>query len=245
MLPDELTHQGNFLFRWRSYLPVLLLALVVPSLRDADRFELWVGDAIDDAFELACLSVTLLGVVMRVLTVGFVPASTSGRNTKRQKAATLNTTGMYSIVRHPLYVANFLIFAGLIAHMGVWYLTLMSVLAYCLYYERIMYAEEAFLRSRFGDAFTRWAVRTPGFLPRFSHACRPAQPFSWRMAVRREHSTVLCVAALLYLLDIAGDLMTEGVLEHEPVKLSLMIAAILGSLCIHLLKRHTTALRAP
>ena len=33
--------------------------------------------------------------------------NTSGRNTHDQVADSLNTSGIYSIVRHPLYVGNF------------------------------------------------------------------------------------------------------------------------------------------
>ncbi|MEI3423359.1 MAG: hypothetical protein V8R91_21190 [Butyricimonas faecihominis] len=41
------------------------------------------------------------------------------------------------------------------------------VLAYWLYYERIMYAEEQFLRNKFGVAYINWAEITPTILPNF------------------------------------------------------------------------------
>ncbi|MGB8874133.1 MAG: hypothetical protein WCC75_12145, partial [Desulfobaccales bacterium] len=44
---------------------------------------------------------------------GLPPRGTSGRNTQGQVAETLNTTGIYSLVRNPLYLGNFLIWLGL------------------------------------------------------------------------------------------------------------------------------------
>src|SRR5438132_991783 len=109
-LKEELQQQGDWLFRWRSYVPlalvpVLLAAIVTeePPVRSpADRW--WM---------LFCLGVSLVGLGIRVLTVGFVPRGTSGRNTRRQMARQLNSTGMYSVVRHPLYLGNMVIWLGI------------------------------------------------------------------------------------------------------------------------------------
>ena len=46
-------------------------------------------------------------------------------------------------------------------------------LVFWLYYERIMLAEEEFLRARYGKAFDDWAARTPAFLPNFRHWVPP------------------------------------------------------------------------
>ncbi len=56
--------------------------------------------------------ISFFGLALRVIVVGHAPYGTSGRNTREQVADTLNTTGMYSIVRHPLYLANYLIILG-------------------------------------------------------------------------------------------------------------------------------------
>lgn len=45
-------------------------------------------------------------------TIGQVPKGTSGRNTSQQVADTLSTDGVYSVVRHPLYLGNFLMCMG-------------------------------------------------------------------------------------------------------------------------------------
>ena len=54
--------------------------------------------------------ISFLGEAIRIFTVAYTPAGTSGRNTKQQLADTLNTTGIYSLLRHPLYLGNFFMF---------------------------------------------------------------------------------------------------------------------------------------
>ena len=50
--------------------------------------------------------------MIRIYTVGTTPAGTSGRNRDKQIAEKLNKTGVYSIIRHPLYLGNLLIWLG-------------------------------------------------------------------------------------------------------------------------------------
>jgi len=101
-LREDFERQGNWLFRWRSYLPLLIIPLFFVALislangiqdNSASDHEFW---------EAFCFVLSLLGFAMRCLTVAYVPAGTSSRNTKEQIANALNTTGIYSIVRHPL-----------------------------------------------------------------------------------------------------------------------------------------------
>lgn len=243
MLTDQLQHQGSFLFRWRSYLPLALAPVILFAMRDADSLDRIIGERADDIFEVTCVGTSLLGLALRAAIVGFVPRSTSGRNTKSQKAATLNTTGMYSVVRHPIYLANFLIFIGMIMSIGVWYLGVIAVLAYFLYYERIMCAEEAFLESRFGDTFTRWADRTPACIPRFSQWRSPALPFSWLTVLRREYSTVMGAVLAFYLLEVVEDLIAHGAIDLEPPVLIATASTIAICLVLRTLHKHTTLLR--
>ncbi len=62
----------------------------------------------DLAYEFMCFTVSLKGIMVRIMAIGYIPKGASGRNT-RQKADDLNTTGMYSVARNPLYSGNYLI----------------------------------------------------------------------------------------------------------------------------------------
>lgn len=197
-LTDEMGAQGSWLFRWRSYLPLLLLGVLLPpSLYglhwpfDSHRFHVM--------WEFACLLVSFSGIAVRCATVGFVPRDTSGRGTLRPNAAVLNTTGMYSLVRHPVYLGNFLIGLGVTLVWFDWWAPVIYSLCFWLYYERIMIAEERYLERRFGDTFRRWASVTPSFLPRPTQLRRwkrPVMPFSPRSTVQREYSTLALVIVL-------------------------------------------------
>ncbi len=110
-LREEFEKTGNWLFKWRSYLPVFFFGLALLSLR---HFRPLQNNIAEVLWELFCLSVSSLGLAVRILTVGFTPHRTSGRNTQHgQVANSLNVTGIYSVTRHPLYLGNSLMWFGI------------------------------------------------------------------------------------------------------------------------------------
>ncbi len=118
-LREEMERSGNWLFRWRSYLPLLLLLPMTLAIERSHA--LGVRDARPDFWPLVCMGVSFFGLAIRVAAVGYAPAGTSGRNTKAgQVARSLNTTGMYSLVRHPLYLGNFVIWIGVSMYAMLW-----------------------------------------------------------------------------------------------------------------------------
>jgi protein-S-isoprenylcysteine O-methyltransferase Ste14 len=220
-LVEQMGQTGDILFRWRSWLPLLLLPLFVASFSGghptgSPSFEFW--------WEVACFAVSMVGLVLRVITVGTAPRGTSGRNTREQKAAVLNTTGPYSVVRHPLYLANYLIALGLSLFTRTWFLPIIVSLATVLYYERIAAREEAFLESRFGEAFREWAARVPAAIPRPSLWRPAALPFSWQRALGREFYAISEVAVAFFVLDVLEDWTVHRHLELDPVWTTVAVA---------------------
>lgn len=211
MLIDEITANGQFLFRWRSYLPVIVFPLLFVGLRYPLE-----NHFLHFAWELICPSLSVFGLVIRVATVGFAPQGTSGRGTKSMRADTLNTVGMYSVTRNPLYLGNFLIFLGVLLYVGSWYVTLIGALAFWLYYERIILAEEAFLTAKHGEAFRRWAASTPVFVPRMSMWRVPAASFSIRSVIRREYHTLFAAIFLFAGVEMARDYSVYHQFALEP-----------------------------
>lgn len=242
-LEESLRANGNWLFRWRSFLPMLLVAAIAVAMWDFDYFlgryeyqEMW---------ELFCLVISCLGLLVRILTVGHAPKYTSGRNTSKQIAAELNTTGMYSMVRHPLYLGNFLIWMGILLVCHNLWLTTSFCLAFFLYYERIMLAEEHFLRGKFGDSFLEWAAQTPAFVPAVTKR-RPANlEFSFPTVLRREYTAMLGIVGGFFLLQVVGDARVEGRLViHIPWLVFVLVGAA-TFLVLWSLKRWTRVLEVP
>jgi len=100
---------GNFFFKWRSFIPLVLVPFLFFVLKNKSLY----NESL--FFKWFCFNVSLIGIIIRCLVAGYVPKGTSGRVSK-QEAEKLNTTGLYSILRHPLYVGNFFIFLGLLLY---------------------------------------------------------------------------------------------------------------------------------
>ncbi|HET7321688.1 MAG TPA: isoprenylcysteine carboxylmethyltransferase family protein, partial [Longimicrobiaceae bacterium] len=202
-LREDFERSGLWLFRWRSYLPVLFLLLFVGPMLHFTYFG--GSETTDRVWELFCLLIALSGLAVRVVAVGFTAPGTSGGNTRAQRADSLNTTGMYSVVRHPLYLGNFLMWMGvaLLPHHA--WLAAVVALVFCVYYERIMFGEEEFLRKKFGSPYEEWASRTPAFVPAFSRWTPPRYPFSLRLTLRREHPGFFALIILFTAIEVLGD----------------------------------------
>ena len=209
MIRDEFVKSGHWLFRWRSYTPLILAAVLLASLQG---FTYPMGShALDQVWDFCCYGLALLGLTIRVLTVGFVPRDTSGRNTAKGQVATrLNTTGIYSLLRHPLYFSNFWMWMGVAVFPRVWWVPVLMMLVYFLVYERIISAEEDFLAEKFGDEYVAWANKTPIMWPRFRNWVRPDLPFSWRAVLRRENSTFLGMTTIFFILEMMETWEAEG-----------------------------------
>ncbi|MFZ2089652.1 MAG: isoprenylcysteine carboxylmethyltransferase family protein [Desulfobaccales bacterium] len=242
MLADEFIKTGNWLFRWRSYLPLALLVLAVPAVADSTRR--YGEHLLNPAWFWLALLVAFSGLAVRVLTVGYVPAGTSGRNTLRQVAATLNATGMYSLVRHPLYLGNFLMWFGLALLPRCWWFTAITVLIFWLYYERIMFAEEGFLLEQFGEPYRQWAARTPAFIPKFANWVKPDLPFSFKSVISREYATFFTIIAIFTGFQAIMGWFSRGVLLPDRSVTTLFVIGLSAYVMIRLIKKNTRLLRA-
>ena len=241
-LRESIEKQGRWLFKWRSYLPALGIPIFFIALRNSEYLERAFGNPINNFWEFFSICVSFLGLGVRCFTVGFVPRGTSGRGTQSPVAETLNTTGMYSIVRNPLYLGNFIIILGITLFVQVWWFALVVWLGFWIYYERIIFAEEEFLRKKFGALYLEWAKETPVFFPKFKRWKKPNLTFSLKTVLRREYSTFLSIVASFTFLDIAADLFAEGKLEVSLPWTILFIVSLIIYLTLLILKKKTKIL---
>lgn len=214
-LREEFTKQGDWLFRWRSYLPLLLLPLAGLALLESAQTPLMFGYPYDYIFIISCIAISLSGMFIRAMTIGYIASGTSGGNTKEQRANTLNTSGIYSIVRHPLYLGNFIIVLGIVLFIKIWWFIVITGLAFWLYYERIMYREEEFLRDKFGEAYDTWAEETPAFIPRVQNRQKPDMQFSLWKIIKREYIGLFEIIVCFTLLDHLQDYIKNGIFRFQ------------------------------
>ena len=237
-LQEDMRQQGNWLFKYRSYLPlfILVIGLALYILKEFNlNFILGQETTYEFIYNFICLGIGLLGLYIRFHVVGYAAENTSGKNTAEQKADTVNSTGFYSIVRHPLYLGNFLMrlsAAMLIAN--IWFI-LVFCLVYWVYYERIMYAEEAYLRDKFGDSYLNWANTVPTFFPRCKNYRKPSLPFNWMKAIKSEKNSFAALTLIFCLFDIIGQIITQRY-NFNYVFIGLSIFSLLMYVVIKILK---------
>jgi protein-S-isoprenylcysteine O-methyltransferase Ste14 len=241
-LREDMEKQGNWLFRWRSYLPLLVIPLFIIALRQAKVLEYILGDRATDYWETLSICISFLGLGFRCFTVGYVPRGTSGRNTKSQLAESLNTTGTYSIVRNPLYLGNFIIVFGITLFIQVWWFALMVWVGFLLYYERIIFSEEEFLRKKFGTLFIDWAEKTPMFFPNLKNWENPDVSFSLKTVIRREFSTFFSIIAVFFFLEVSTNLLLKGKFEVRMSWVYFFIIGLVIYLTCLILKKKTKLL---
>jgi protein-S-isoprenylcysteine O-methyltransferase Ste14 len=115
-------------------------------------------------------------------------------------------------------------------------------LIFWLYYERIMFAEEEFLRRKFGDAYVKWAANAPAFLPNFRR-WRPAElEFSVRNVLKREYSGMMGVILTFVALGVSEHMVVEGRVALDPAWQVICLVGVVLYFVLRTLKRQTRLL---
>jgi hypothetical protein len=138
----------------------------------------------------------------------------------------LNTSGIYSVVRHPLYVGNFLMWLGPVLFLRSVWCVIIFVLAFWIYFERIIFAEEQYLRRKFSEDYDTWAFRVRSVIPRFRNFTRPDLPFSFRNVLKREYNSIANLFIVFALLDVIRNTAVTGKVYMEPLYITLLVAAL-------------------
>lgn len=228
---------GNILFRYRGQFPVILFLLAIPVIYFTDY------SRISEVNQLALTYISVLlsfsGFWIRAISIGTTPKGTSGRNTKSQVAESLNRTGIYSMVRHPLYLGNYLMWIGIVVFTFNIYFVLLVTLAFWLYYERIMFAEERFLERKFGDDYLEWSKKVPAFIPCFRKYIKGEIPFSFKTVFRREYSGVLATVFGFAFIDHLRFYFMHGYVDIYRLSTYALVIAIVLALILRTLKHHT------
>jgi hypothetical protein len=201
------------------------------------------SEKMNHLWEIFCLAVSFFGLGIRVITIGQIPGGTSGRNTQKQVAETLNTKGMYSIVRNPLYLGNFFMGLGISLFGRLWWLAVIYILIFWLYYERIIFTEEEFLRNKFGDEYLEWANSTPVILPKLSRYKKADLPFSVRNVLKREYNGFFAVIVIMFLLETVEEASTKGEIDFDLGWLVLLGVGFTIWVVLRSLKKYTNVLR--
>ncbi|MCP4156277.1 MAG: hypothetical protein GY757_51665 [bacterium] len=186
---------GNFLFEHRSFTPVPLIILVVVLFRPVDLGEM------NPLVNSIGIVISILGELIRIMAVGYSFAGTSGRESYL-RADNLNSTGIYSIVRNPLYIGNFFIFSGLVVvFSNVWAILVFAFFLILQYYFVVL-AEENYLKGEYSKDYEDYCNRVRRIIPVIGKYRKNQNPFNLRKVIFKENDSVfnLLVIYLLVLL---------------------------------------------
>ena len=227
MLRNRLELQGMNHRRWRMGLIFLLAPFAAYAFVGSGWMTEQLGPLAEQRWDFFCLAIALVGLGMRIHIAGYGQMAQAG---ELLPAGELQTTGFYSVVRHPTSLANFLIIiSGSMLFKSLFFTALVALVA-CLYYERLTLAKERMLLSRYGATFKAWAVRTPFIVPRFSAWQSPTTQFAFRVAIRREAITFALIGVMFFTLETLEGTVIDGLpfLEwvlDEPTWIALFIVS--------------------
>lgn len=234
---------GNKLFRYRGQIPIVLFLLAIPFVFFANNEKIEGNEQLKCALLWGGAIISFLGQAIRSIAIGTSNKFTSGRNTKEgQVAEALNTKGIYSTLRHPLYLGNYLMWIGIVIFTGNIYYVIIVSLLFWIYYERIMYAEERFLERKFGDEYMNWASSIPAFIPSFKKYDKADISFSLKTSLRREYSGVSATIFGFIFVEFLRLSFLKGELVWNNNLTIALIVAVGISLILRSLKHYTKVL---
>ena len=139
---NQLEKLGNQFFKYRGQIPVLFFLVAFGLMHYFPMQENW----LNACYTIVAIGLVVLGHLIRALAVGKRAAHTSGRNRDQQVAEALNSTGIYSMVRHPLYLGNITTYIGWAVFTGIDWLVPVFLILFVAYYRLII----VFYKSCFG-----------------------------------------------------------------------------------------------
>lgn len=195
---------GQLLFKYRGLVPapgLALVAWVTSANLGAASVLPWLAGANRPLWFLAGLAVAVLGQCVRFAALRAI--GPKSRVSSKIRTEELVTTGIYSVVRNPLYTGNTLMAVGLAVCTGWYPLMVAAPILLLLYYYAIIRAEEDALAGTFGPEFEAYTARTPRLIPA-PHRYRPlvaARRHGMGEWFPRELNTV---TALVWTLAVVG-----------------------------------------
>jgi protein-S-isoprenylcysteine O-methyltransferase Ste14 len=219
---------GNFLFKWRNKLfPVVILLLflsAVPPHEIAGKRSL---EIIKDCFAILAV---FSGIAIRAVVIGYAYIKRGGMK-KKVYAGDLVTGGMFGVCRNPLYVGNVLIYSGVFIMHGAPIVVLGGIGLYLFIYQCIIYAEEAYLENKFGDAYRAYCKDVPRWIPRFSNfrAASEGMEFNMQRVLVKDYTTIANAIIALALIECYEYLaLNDWTLTQHYIYALLGLVAITG-----------------
>ena len=190
---------GNFFFKYRSYTPIPLAAVILYNAQLANAYVVLGLICIILGESIRFWSVSYAGGITRTTTVG---------------AATLCTAGPFAHTRNPLYIGNMLMYNGIVLIAGasnIFAILMLTWLFFIIQYFLIINLEEQTLTRIFGTTYLDYTKNVPRIFPLLfrweSDDIR--QPMTFLKTLRTEKRTLQNVVILLIIIYIRYRLLQQ------------------------------------
>lgn len=230
MMADWKLKLGNFLFKHRSFTPIPFIVLVFVIFKPINM------GGQNTFINVGGLLVSFLGEMIRVISVGYAYAGTSGRESFL-RAENLNVTGIYSIVRNPLYIGNFFMFTGLVAVFSNVYAVLVFGVFLFLQYYFVILAEENFLIETYGKDYEAYCTRVRRIIPTFKDYKRNRNPFNLKKVIFKENDSVFNMLVMYLLILLYKERVFAGSIGSPFYYIIPGIVLIVGYIIIKIIKK--------
>jgi peptidoglycan/LPS O-acetylase OafA/YrhL len=125
---------------------------------------------------------------------------------------------------------------------NIW-VVVIFILIFWLYYERIMYAEEQYLRNKFGDEYRSWSEITPAFIPNLGLWQGTNIKFSIKKVLKKEKNGLAAIFIVFYIFNIINNIINQqNIFFHNLWLFVLCLFGIFNYLIFTYLKRRTHVL---
>ena len=181
---------GNFFFKYRSYTPIPLVAVILYNAQLAN------------AYVVLGLIFIILGELIRFWSVSYAGGIT---RTTTVGATTLCTAGPFAHTRNPLYIGNMLMYNGIVLIAGasnIFSMLMLTWLFFIIQYFLIINLEEQTLTRIFGTAYLDYTKNVPRLFPRLIRwkSDDNRQPMTLLKTLRSEKRTLQNIVIFLIII---------------------------------------------
>ena len=222
---------GDFLFKHRSFTPIPLMIIVILFFRPIDYGKN------NLMLNLCGFFISIIGEFIRVLGIGFSFSGTSGRE-NYLRADNLNMTGIYSIVRNPLYIGNVLIYSGILVVFSNLFAILIFDIFIILQYYFIILSEEGYLRKKYGKDIDLYFKNVSRIVPNFKNYKKPILKFSLKKIIFNENDSIFNILMMLVLILAYKQTTFYGSIDNLKIYVITGILLIFVYAIIKILKKH-------
>ena len=103
-----------------------------------------------------------------------------------------------------------------------------------------MFAEEQFLRGKFGEAYDKWSEKVKAVIPHSLKVTKTDLPFSLKTVLRREYNSIFNVFLIFLSLDIVRNFIIDKKIAPTPIWLWLFLGGLLFWITIRILYKKTS-----